>query len=80
MLDPEVNKFLKKLDRYLEEMLRLKLRKLECEDPFHYLEHYEGEEYYKFRLGDYRALIIVNHDAKALLVCLLDLRGRIYKR
>ena len=35
------------------------------ENPFHFLEHYEGE-YYKFRIGDYRFLIDINFKGKIL--------------
>ena len=48
------------------------------ENPFHFLEHYEGE-YYKFRVGDYRALIDIDFERKILWVRVLDKRGRIYK-
>ncbi len=56
------------------------LEKLKCENPFHYLEHYEGKDYYKFRIGDYRALIDVDFQNKSLKVQVLDKRGRIYKQ
>ncbi len=49
------------------------------DNPFHFLEHYEGE-YYKLRIGDYRALIDINFEKKILIVQVLDKRGRIYKR
>ena len=48
------------------------------ENPFHYLEHYEGDGY-KFRIGDYRALIDVDTENRILVIRVLDKRGRIYK-
>jgi hypothetical protein len=42
-LHPKVDKFLKKCGKELEERIRNKLRLLK-EEPFKYLEHYEGEE------------------------------------
>ena len=50
------------------------------ENPFHFLEHYEGEDVYKLRIGDYRALIDVDFENKVLLVQVVDHRRRIYKK
>ncbi|MEK6871761.1 MAG: hypothetical protein AABX16_02560 [Nanoarchaeota archaeon] len=54
-----------------------KLEKIK-EDPFRYLEHFEGEGY-KLRIGDYRMLIDVNQKNKMLTIQVFDKRGRIYK-
>ena len=48
------------------------------DNPFRYIEHYEGN-YYKIRIGDYRALIDIDFQKKILYVRLLDKRPRIYK-
>jgi len=58
--------------------LTKKLHQLK-ENPFRYLEHFEGGGY-KFRVGDYRALIDVDFTRNVLVVRVLDKRGRIYKR
>ena len=57
-----------------ETALRLmkKLRQLK-ENPFRYLEHFEGGGY-KFRVGDYRALIDVDFTRKVLVLRVLDKR------
>lgn len=47
-------------------------------DPFQYVEHFEGD-YYKFRIGDYRALVDINPQNQIVWVRVLDKRGRIYK-
>ena len=80
LLSVDVQDFLRKQDKFIEERLRRGLEKLKCENPFHFLEHYEGRDYYKFRIGDYRALIDVDFQNKALKVQVLDKRGRIYKQ
>jgi mRNA interferase RelE/StbE len=49
------------------------------EDPFHFIEHYEGE-YYKLRIGDYRALLDINFEKKIITIQIVDKRSRIYKR
>ena len=78
-LHPKVEKFLKKSDHHLAERIRSRLMLLR-ENPFRYLEHYEGESCYKFRIGDYRALIDVDIGRKIVFIRVLDLRGRIYTR
>jgi len=49
-------------------------------DPFRYLEHYEGSELYKIRIGGYRALAEVIIKDKLILIKVFDKRGRVYKR
>lgn len=78
-LHPKVVKFLDKCDKQLAERIRNKLRLLK-EEPFRFLEHYEGKDYYKLRIGDYRALIDVDTTREIIFVRVLDHRGRIYKR
>lgn len=75
---PQAFKFLEKLPKQISERILKKLDEVK-EDPFRFLEHYEGE-YYKLRIGDYRALIDVDFDKNVLLIQVLDKRGRIYKR
>jgi mRNA interferase RelE/StbE len=77
-LAPEADKFLKKLDAELAERIRAKLRSLK-EAPFQHLEHYNGD-YYKLRIGDYRALIDMDASRKIALVRHIDHRRRIYKQ
>jgi mRNA interferase RelE/StbE len=71
-------KFLKSLDRTVSLRIIEKINLLR-ENPFRYLEHYEGD-YYKLRIGDYRALIDINFEDKILIIQVLDKRGRVYKR
>ncbi len=80
LLSSDAQFFLKKSDPQLAERLRKGLHKLKCENPFHYLEHFEGKDYYKFRIGDYRALIDVEFGRKLLKIQILDHRSVIYKR
>ncbi len=78
-LHPKVNKFLDKCNKELSERIKTKLNLLK-EDPFTYLEHFEGGDFYKLRVGDYRALVDVDTSEKKILVRVLDHRSRIYKR
>ncbi len=76
--DKKAEDFLDKLQTDIALRIINKLEKLK-EDPFRFLEHYEGQ-YYKFRIGDYRALIDVDFERKILWVRVLDKRGRVYKK
>jgi len=72
-------KFFRKLPKDIREHVRARFAEL-ASDPWRYLEHHEGDDFYKFRIGDYRALIDVDLKERLLLVRLFDNRGRIYKR
>lgn len=77
-LHPKVHKFLEKCDITISDRIKKRLNLLK-EDPFRYLEHYEGENCFKFRIGDYRALVDVDNSSKIVFVRLLGHRGQIYK-
>ena len=79
LLHPKVSKFIENLESHLQERIKSKLRELK-EDPFRFLEHFEGESYYKLRIGEYRALIDIDFKNKELKIQVLDHRSRIYKR
>lgn len=72
-------KYLEKLPKDIS--LRI-LKKLDAvaEEPFRYLEHYEGADVYKLRIGDYRMLIDVDFTNKALKIRVFDHRSRVYER
>lgn len=75
---PQSTKILNKLSKNIALRILNKIELLK-ENPFRYLEHYEGD-YYKLRIGDYRALIDINFERKIIFVRVLDKRGRIYKK
>jgi len=78
-LHPDVVKFLNRLSKDISERIKSKLREIK-ENPFLFLEHYEGDDVYKLRIGDYRALIDVDFSNKILYVQVIDHRSRIYRR
>ncbi|MBI4450378.1 type II toxin-antitoxin system RelE/ParE family toxin [Candidatus Woesearchaeota archaeon] len=49
-----------------------------AQDPFRFLEHYEGDTY-KLRIGDYRALVDVDYSTATMLVMHFDHRKKVYK-
>lgn len=78
LLHPKVQRFLDKQDPSLRQRLEDGLRKLK-EDPFRYLEPMQGEEAYKFRVGQYRALVEVEREKDVVKVQVLGHRRSIYK-
>jgi len=70
-------KTLESLPRNVQERVYAKLKLIEV-SPFEYLESFEGD-YYKLRIGDYRALIEVDFDKRIIFVRELDKRERIYR-
>ena len=69
--------FLRKLPKSVSERIIDKVDSIK-ENPFRSLEHFEGE-YYKLRIGDYRALIDIDFARKILIIQVLDKRSRIYE-
>ena len=53
LLSPDVKRFLDKADTQIAERIQKGLKKLKTENPFHFLEHFEGQDYYKLRIGEY---------------------------
>ena len=72
-------KFIRNLSNNIQARIKKKFIEI-SENPFRYLEHFEGENFYKLRIGDYRSLIDVDFEKKILFVRVLDKRGRICKR
>ena len=72
-------KFLRKLPQDILNRIKSKFNEISLE-PFRYLKHFEGENCYKLRIGDYRGLIDVNFDKKILFVRVFDKREKVYKK
>ena len=77
--NPKTRKFLRKLPKDISERIVLKVKEAQ-EDPFRFLEHYEGDDHYKLRVGDYRLLIDVDFKNKVLLVQVIGHRSTVYER
>lgn len=78
-IGPLAERYFNKLPKDVAQRIIKKLNQIK-ENPFRYLEHFEGKEGFKLRVGDYRAIIDVDLQNKILIVRLLDKRARIYKR
>lgn len=77
-LSNQATRFLRKLDKPIRDRIKKSLWKLK--NPFEVVEHFEGNDYYKFRIGDYRALVDIEHNSKTVWIRVLDKRNRIYKK
>ena len=72
----------KALEKLPKETIPRVLRKFDLvvEDPFRFIEHYEGEKLFKLRIGDYRALIGIDVQNKVILVKVFYHRSKIYNK
>lgn len=76
---PKSFKFLEKLPKNIAARILNKVEAIK-DEPFHYLEHYEGADFYKLRVGDYRLLIDIDFSNKILNVRVLEHRSKVYIR
>ena len=72
----------KTLERLPKEIINRIINKFDVvvQDPFRFLEHYEGKNLFKLRIGDYRALVKVDFEKSLLLVEVFDHRGKVYNK
>ena len=68
---------LNKLDFIIKKRIWDKLQACK-EDPFRFLEHLEDIDGFKLRVGDYRIIVDVNREKKAILVLKIGHRKNIY--
>ena len=72
-------RFIRGLQEDIKDRIKRKFEDVK-ENPFRYLEHYEGDNFYKLRIGDYRCLIDIDFKNKILIIRVIDKRGRVYKK
>jgi len=74
-------RFLKKLDKHISERIVIKLETL-GENPFpsdsKFIGRDRGEKVFRVRIGDYRALYIVDENKEIILVTKIDKRDKVY--
>ncbi len=77
--DRRAAKKVEKLPQFISFHVLEKVDKV-AQDPFRYLEHFEGEKVYKLRIGDYRALVDIDLKEKIIFIRHFDHRHRVYDR
>ncbi len=80
----ETQKFLNKLDNHIRERIVERLKKL-GENPVPSDAKFisrggDGTKFFRFRIGDYRALYSVKDTEKIILIARIDRRSRVYDR
>jgi len=80
-LSQRAQKFLDKLDKHFSERIKERLKRLE-ENPVpsdaRFIGREEGNKIFRCRIGDYRALYLVNEAKKIVLIAKIDKRPRVY--
>ena len=71
--------FMSKLDSKEAQRISGKLEST-LENPQHFFKRLSGEEDYKLRIGDYRAIVLLLHNEQTVFIEQVDHRKRIYKR
>ena len=74
----KATKVLNKLQKDIALRIWNKIDKLK-QNPFRVLEHYEGD-FYKLRIGPYRALVDIDFKHKIIYIEVLDKRERVYRK
>jgi mRNA interferase RelE/StbE len=77
LLDPRVAKQLKKMDADLRNRLRSSLMELQ-ETPESKGESLHPSDYWKTRIGDYRAIYQIERSKKLVVIIFLGHRSKVY--
>jgi mRNA interferase RelE/StbE len=76
-LDPRVARALKRFEPSLRERIKLGLRELQ-ESPETKGERLNPSDYWKIRIGDYRAIFQINKKTKSIVVLFVGHRSKVY--
>jgi len=79
IFDPKAIEFLEKLDKKNRERIFNKIMATK-EDPFHYFDKLTATNYYKLRVGDYRAIADISKKEIKILILLIGPRKNIYDK
>lgn len=80
-LSQHVQRFLDKLDFHIRERIEKTLKRLEqnsVPSDAKFIGRDKGEKVFRYRIGDYRVLYIIDENKKIILVTKIDKRPRIY--
>lgn len=76
-LHPKADASLKKLDKTTKERLTEKIKSLE-DSPQHKGERLQPSDYYKLRVGDYRAVYEIWHKEHKVVILFIGHRSKVY--
>ena len=75
----QAKKFLPKIPRTHASRITRKVTEVK-ERPFCFLEHFEGADLFKLRIGSYRVLIDVDTQKKILFIRVIGHRRNVYQK
>ena len=75
----KADKFLEKLPREISHRIAHKVDSIK-DEPFRFVEHYEGASYFKLRIGDYRILLDIDSSLKLIEIRVVGHRKDVYKK
>ena len=75
----DADRFLARLPKQIARRIVHKVDAIKT-NPFHFLEHYEGDDFYKLRIGCYRLLVDVYLQNKVISIRVIGHRRNVYKR
>ena len=78
-LTQEAKKDLKKFEKRVARVILKKIYSIR-KNPLHYIERLVGLTLWKLRIGDYRAVILLNTKEKKIKVIKIGHRKKIYKQ
>lgn len=82
-LSQKSDKFLLKLDSYISERIKERLKRLgEIPIPSDakFIGREDGDKIFRYRIGDFRALYKVKDSEKIVLIVKIDKRPKVYER
>jgi mRNA interferase RelE/StbE len=74
----QAERFLGKLPAEVSRRIVNKVNTI-TDDPFRFLEHYEGADFYKLRMGSYRLVVDVDSTANVISIRVLGHRRNVYQ-
>lgn len=77
LLHPKAAGFLKKVDVFLKERIKDRLRELES-SPEEKGQRLKSSPFWRLRVGDYRAIYIIDEKEKRVIVLFIGHRGEVY--
>jgi len=79
IIQPSAKRDLKKLDKKIIELILRKLNSVR-ENPLEHITRLKSSRLWKFRIGDYRAILLVDTKRQEIHVIKLGHRKNIYKK
>ena len=80
-LSQSAQKFLDKLDNTIKNRIEQTLKRLEnnlVPSDIKFIGRLEGDKIFRYRIGDFRVLYMLNESTQTILITKIDKRSRVY--